>query len=216
VTPEGWQTLVDTAKQANEEIAQHAQASATSRGRIDALSAEVDLAATESTNRIKTQTGQLFTLIQAATNRQAEAVFEEEATELKKEERGLWRIGIAIVSAASVIAVLPLIIHYFGGGPRYTGSGLLAAHFTAAGSFAVVSGVLFARARGRDRTRQRARDLTLALSTMFAYSGQIHDETERARFVYEMGRVVIESFLRADAPTADESPNNMAAAMLAR
>lgn len=215
-TPEGWQELVAQARVYRERLADDQSAGDEGRRRIEDLVAEVEREVTDSTGRIRTQTGQLFTLIQAATNRQAEAIFEDEASSLRKEESWYWRAGIAIVSAAAVIAVLPLMLHYFGHGPQLTSAQLLAAHFTAAGSFAVVSGVMLARARGRDRARQRARDLTLALSTMFAYAGQIQDEAERSRFTYEMGRVVIESFLRADASSGSDESSGLLTALLKR
>jgi hypothetical protein len=216
LSPDGWDDLVDHARTARREAEAHARASAEGRQSIDSLVRQVETDVAESTNRIKTQTGQLFTLIQAATNRQAEAVFEDEASQLQREEKSLWRNGIVIVSVAALIAVLPLALHYLGLGPDLTSSNTLAAHFTAAASFAVVAGVMLARARGRDRARQRARDLTLALSTMFAYGGQIQDPAERSRFTYEMGRVVIESFLRADASSGSDDSTSLLTALLNR
>lgn len=215
-TPEGWQDLVAQAREYRNRLADDQRAGDEGRRHIDDLVAEVEREAADSTSRIKTQTGQLFTLIQAATNRQAEAIFEDEASSLRKEESWYWRAGIVIVSAAAVIAVLPLTLHYVGQGPQLTSAQLLAAHFTAAASFAAVSGVMLARARGRDRARQRARDLTLALSTMFAYAGQIQEEAERSRFTYEMGRVVIESFLRADASSGSDESAGLLTALLKR
>ena len=67
-----------------------------------------------------------------------------------------------------------------------------------------MAGVLLARSRNRDRARQRARDLSVALATMFVYSGQIADEAERQTFLREMGRAVLEAFIRQDAPHLDE------------
>jgi hypothetical protein len=64
--------------------------------------------------------------------------------------------------------------------------------------------------------RQRARDLSVALATMFAYSGQIVDETERQRFIHDMGRVVLEAFLRQDVPNSDSDGASLLAAMAKR
>lgn len=216
LSPDGWDELVKHARTARRDVEAHARAGADGRQSIEVLVSQIETEVAESTNRIKTQTGQLFTLIQAATNRQAEAVFEDEASQLQKEERSLWRNGIVIVSVAALIAILPLALHYLGLGPDLSSSNLLAAHFTAAASFAVVAGVMLARARGRDRSRQRARDLTLALSTMFAYGGQIQDPAERSKFTYEMGRVVIESFLRADASSGSDDSTSLLTALLNR
>lgn len=214
--PAGWDDLVAHARSATQHLADLEREGNQKREAVAQHAAEVEQLAGEVTNRIRTQTGQLFTLIQAATNRQAEAVFEDEASTLRAEERSLWRGGIAIVSVAAAIAVLPLLLHYLNIGPDFTSSNLLTAHFTSAASFAVVAGVMLARARGRDRARQRARDLTLALSTMFAYGGQIEDAAERGRFTYEMGRVVIESFLRADASQGSDESTSLLTALLAR
>ena len=131
-------------------------------------------------------------------------------------EVSLWRFGLAAVSLATIISVLPLIIHYIGKGPTLSSSNLLTAHFTSAASFAVLAGVMLARSRGRDRARQRARDLTLALSTMFAYAAQIQDPQERARFTYDMGRVVIESFLRGDGAGDHDNSTSIISALLAK
>ncbi|WP_439939296.1 hypothetical protein ACS3YM_06705 [Nocardia sp. N13] len=213
-SPEGWDALVNHAQVTSENLREHARLASERQQRLGELVADVEVEAADTTNRIKTQTGSLFSLIEAATNRQAEAIFEDEATTLKNEEKSLWRSGIGIVSTAAVIAVLPLVLHYIGLGPEYQSGNLLAAHFTASASFAVVAGVMLARARGRDRARQRARDLTLALSTMFAYSAQIQDAAERSKFTYEMGRVVIESFLRADASSGSDETNSLLSALL--
>jgi hypothetical protein len=44
---------------------------------------------------------------------------------------------------------------------------------------------------------------------MFVYSGQIVDEAERQRFVQEMGRAVLDTFLRQDSPLADAGSSNV-------
>lgn len=215
-SPSGWDDLVEHAKTATQHLAEVEHSGVQKHSSIAARAEEIETLADEVTGRIRTQAGQLFTLIQAATNRQAEAIFEDEATSLRAEEKALWRGGIAVVSFAALIAILPLALHYLKLGPDFTSSNLLTAHFTSAASFAVVAGVMLARARGRDRARQRARDLTLALSTMFAYGGQIEDASERSKFTYEMGRVVIESFLRADASSGSDESTSLLTALLAR
>jgi len=65
--------------------------------------------------------------------------------------------------------------------------------------------VLLSRSRGRDRTRQKARDLSIALGTVFVYAGQMADETERQKFQHDMARAVIESFLKAETHGTEET-----------
>jgi hypothetical protein len=102
-------------------------------------------------------------------------------------------------------AATPLAIYYFDRITKRTpwlqGNHVLAAHTTFIVALGAVAGVLLARARGRDRARQRARDLSVALQTMFAYSESIADLNERQLFIRESGRTVLEAFLRQDAPT---------------
>lgn len=144
--------------------------------------------------------------------------FESEAQKNQGEGRSLWRRGIWVLSAAAFVAILPILIFYVGqilGKDPFADENLVAAHFAPALALGAVAGVILARARGRDRAGQRARDLAVALGTMFAYSNQIRDEGERQQFLRDMGRTVIEAFLRADGG-AETEPSNLLATLTTR
>jgi hypothetical protein len=55
--------------------------------------------------------------------------------------------------------------------------------------------------------------LAVALGTMFVYSNHIQDAVEQQRFIHEMGRVVIESFLRQDSSAGDDGTGLLTAFM---
>ncbi len=140
------------------------------------------------------------------TNVAAESEFEKQAERYEKESRNFWIAGIVILVGAACAALMPLILYY--ANPQHhglQGQSNVSAHFGAALAFAAVAGVLLARARNRDRNRQRNRDLSVALITMFAYSEQIANEEEKERFKHDMGRLVIESFLRQEPPNEERS-----------
>lgn len=52
--------------------------------------------------------------------------------------------------------------------------------------------------------------MAVALGTMFVYSNHIQDAAEQQRFIHEMGRVVIESYLRQESPTSDDGTGLLA------
>ena len=170
----------------------------------------------ETTVRSRTQS--LVKLIEQLTNAQAQQFFEGEADTYAKEAKSLWTLGLRVLSAAAFIAVLPILLYYLGkvfSFEVFEGQNIVAAHFAPAIALGAVAGVLLARSRGRDRARQRAKDLSVALSTMFVYSEQIEEGPERQTFLRDMGRVVIESFIRQDSGTAiDEGGSNLLNALL--
>jgi hypothetical protein len=161
------------------------------------------------------QRGQsLLDLIDQLTSAQATTYFEEEATTYGGEAKTMWWGGLGVVVAAALVPVVPLAIYYvqriIGQTPWITGRDVIVAHTTAAIALGAVAGVLLARARGRDRARQRNRDLSVALRTMFVYAEQIQDPAERQAFLREMGRTIIESFLRHE-PASDADRTLLAA-----
>lgn len=153
-------------------------------------------------SQVVTQTGSLKNLIAQATNAQARDFFEAEAQKYDRESRVLWRWAVGIMTCAALLSVAPLLLDYFNIDTLGKDQSLWA-HFAPAVALGSVAGVLLARSRGRDRSRQKAKDLSIALSTMLAYSSLIADEAERQRFVHDMGRVVIEAFLHQESPSGD-------------
>jgi hypothetical protein len=154
------------------------------------------------------QAGLLLTNVNAET---ANALYDKEAKRYGEESKSSWAWGIGTLVAAACAAVVPLVLHYVGIGPDYTGAGLLAGHAGATAALAAVAGVLLARSRGRDRAAQRSRDLSTAMGTMISYSNQIEDDAERQRFMLTMGQLVLQAHLQGDAAPREESLTGLAA-----
>jgi len=156
----------------------------------------------EQRTQVERQAQSLLGLIERITSAQATTYFEEEATSYEGEAKSLWRGGLGVLIVAAAVALAPIIIYYvhraIGRTPWLTGTEVVGAHAAAAVALGAVAGVLLARARGRDRARQRNRQLSVALQTMFVYSEQIADENERQAFIRDMGRTVLDAFLRQD------------------
>lgn len=203
--PQGWQELVDAALQARRALQTLEKDARADKSRLDGQVAQAIEEISSHRTTIETQTSQLTTLLEQVTNAEAKSFFEEEAKANERESRVLWRWGVGVVAGAALLAITPLVLHYVGKGPDLTSTTLLTAHFAPTAALAGVSGVLLSRARGRDRTRQRARDLSVALGTMFVYAHQIADEGERQRFLHDMGRAVIESFLKQEGHERDDT-----------
>jgi hypothetical protein len=150
----------------------------------------------------------LIDLIDNLTNAQATSYFEEEATGYGKEARFTWRGGLGVLGLAALVALLPILAYYFdritGRDPWLEGHDLVAAHFTPALALGAVAGVLLARARNRDRARQRARDLSVVLQTMFVYAEGLGTVEERQQFIREMGRSVLAAFLQQEIPSESD------------
>ena len=205
--PRAWADLLERAQSEAGSITAAAEQVSSKRDAVlEALDSDAEVVA-ETRANVETRAQQLLQLIQQITNAQAQSFFDEEATKYEHEGSVLWRWGLGVLAAASLVAILPLLIYYsaraLGKHPWLHGHDLFAAHATPAVALGAVAGVLLARSRGRDRARQRARDLSVALATMFVYSGQIADEGERQRFMHDMGRTVIEAFLRQESPSQD-------------
>jgi mannose/fructose/N-acetylgalactosamine-specific phosphotransferase system component IIC len=217
--PGNWNELVAAAR-AEYEALKTAQGEVGARAE-SALSAigshETEIA--ESASTVKTRTQQLLTLIDQTTNAEVQSFFDSEATKNEAEASRLWKWGVGVLASAAFLAILPILIYYVGkafGDNPFAKSNLVAAHFAPAVALGAVAGVLLARSRGRDRARQRARDLSVALGTMFVYSGQIVDESERQRFLHDMGRTVIESFLRQESTSGDSESTSLLSSVVSR
>jgi hypothetical protein len=154
--------------------------------------------------KFETRGNVLGNLLTNITNAAAQFHFDKRAAAHEKESHDFWLIGVCVLSAAAIIAILPVFLDYTGWGDNLSGQTRISAHIAATLAFATVAGVLLARARSRDREGQRNRDLAVALETMFAYSGEIENPEEQAKFKQDMGRLVLEAFLR-QAPPEDTS-----------
>lgn len=154
----------------------------------------------------ETRTSTLTKFLDDLTNVAAEVEFQKQAEGYAEESRFFWIFGVVTLVAAACAALLPIVLNY--ANPQHhglDGQSNVSAHLGAALAFAAVAGVFLARARNRDRNHQRNRDLSVALITMFAYSEQIANEQEKERFKHDMGRLVLEAFLRQEPPTEDRS-----------
>lgn len=171
-------------------------------------------------SNIDSQSARLKTLITQTTNAQASSFFDSEATAAESQANTTWNVGIGVVVFAAFLSLLPLVAHYsdllFGHGVSLSKSQTLGAHVTAAVALTAVSGVLLTRSRVRDRNRQRNRDLSVALNTMFAYGEQIEDPAERQRFIHDMGRTVIEAYLQQGSASSDDGTQTILAALTNR
>ncbi len=147
----------------------------------------------------------LTELLDNLTNASSQSHFDKQATKYERESRLLWSVGVFVLMLAALAAFLPLILSYVSESHALHGQSNISAHLGATLALGAVAGVLLARARSRDRDRQRNRDLSVALGTMFAYSEQIANEDEKERFKHDMGRLVLETFLRQKPPVEDGS-----------
>jgi hypothetical protein len=210
--PEGWKDLVE--RVTTEWDAVTAAVAASHEARDVAIQAiEADKAAVAALrNDVESRSSQLAALIEQTTNAEVQGFFENEATKYEGEARRAWWAGIALLAGAALFAVAPLVIYFVGtilDKDWLADQNLTAAHFAPALALGAVAGVLLARARGRDRARQRARDLSVALVTMFVYSAQITSPDERQRFLHDMGRTVLEAFLRQEGSHAESDSGSL-------
>jgi hypothetical protein len=214
--PHAWNEFLEEARRDFQELSTAVGAVKAKRdealGVIEGNSAAIK----ERREEIENRASQLLTLIGEITSAQTQSFFDAEAKRNEEESRSLWKWGIGVLAAAAALAILPLTVYFAGvvlNQNWLKDQDLTAAHFAPAVALGAVAGVLLARSRGRDRARQRARDLSVALQTMFAYSGQITDQDERQRFLHDMGRVVIEAFLRNDSPLTDAGGDSVLQAL---
>ena len=110
--------------------------------------------------------------------------------------------GLAVLGAAALVAVLPVVLHYLNVGADYSPLEQIGLHLVSTAALATFAGVLLARARSRDQAAQRANDLSTAMGTMISYSNQISDPAEKQRFMTMMGQVVLQAHLTAGPKSA--------------
>lgn len=122
-------------------------------------------------------------------------LFVEDAERNSRESRSAWIIGLCVLGAAALVAVLPVILNYLKVGPNYSSIEEIGIHLVSTAALASFAGVLLARARSRDQAAQRARDLSTAMGTMISYSGEITDPDEKQRFMTLMGQMVLQAHL---------------------
>jgi hypothetical protein len=218
-SPEGWDDFIERARREYEALSLSTDAVAERQTNVLSTLQEIESDAEARRSEITTRTQQLLKLVEQTTNAGAQSFFDTEATRNEEEGRFFWRWSVTLLSAATVFAIAPITIYYIGtalGKDWLKDQNLIAAHLAPAIALGAVAGVLLARARGRDRARQRAKDLSVALGTMFVYSGQIADEEQKQVFLRDMGRTVIEAFLRQDSSTAENESTSLLTALLRR
>lgn len=175
------ENLTSSAREERERVAEQA----------NAAMAAIDKAKQD----LETSASQAGLLVTATTSDATNALFKADAKRNQKESRISWYAGLVVLGAATVVALLPLMLHYRGHGPDYSSTALVGAHIASTLALATFAGVLLARARSRDLAAQRANDLSTAMGTMISYSNQIKDPVERERFMMTMGQLVLQAHL---------------------
>ncbi|MBM0124770.1 hypothetical protein [Pimelobacter simplex] len=184
--------------QARERMTELEALSSSARHERDRVTADASDALSEITKAkddLQTRAKQAGLLITATLSDATNALFKADAERNKKESRIAWGAGLAVLGAATLVAVLPLIIHHAGKGPEYSKTAQVGAHIASTLALATFAGVLLARARSRDHSAQRANDLSTAMGTMISYSSQISDPAEKERFMMTMGQLVLQAHL---------------------
>lgn len=217
--PGAWEDFLDRARRDYETLTVSVETVSTREASVLEALDEVEEDARSRQANVQTRTQQLLQLVEQTTNASAQSFFDTEATRNEKEGKIFWRWSVGLLGLATAFAVAPIAIYYVGVALEkdwLEDQNLVAAHFAPAIALGAVAGVLLARARGRDRARQRAKDLSVALGTMFVYSGQIADPDQRQAFLRDMGRTVIEAFLRQDSSPSENESSSLLAALLRR
>lgn len=216
ITPEYWTALITKAQQSMSNLSAFVEAGSRHRANIEETAEAVKSDAESVRQRIEERSTTLLEFMDQTTNAEASKYFDDEAQTSKTEADAMWKWGVRVIATAAGISILPLVAHYlevlFGVGPRFSNAQVVSIHITGALALGTMAGVMLARARVRDRNRQRNTDLRVALQMMFAYAQQIENPSERQQFIQSNGRVVLEAFLRQDsAPASDESRNLLSA-----
>ncbi|NEA37575.1 hypothetical protein [Streptomyces sp. SID13031] len=154
---------------------------------------------------LTTKAKQTEILVENISSQATDARFIAEAVQNKKQSDRAYKWGLIVLAAASAMAVLPILLHYLSIGQSYNGTQVLGAHASATLALGTVAGVLLARARQRDRARQRATDISTAMGTIIVYSTQIESADERQKFLQTMGQLVLIAHLQADQSGADQT-----------
>ena len=211
LTPAGWDSLVKQAEDGVRAITDCHSSVRQVSAQVETLGHEADDAIQKAASEVETKARQAGLLVSTINASATNSLFDAEAARNESESRISWRWGIAVLAAAALFAVLPIVLHYVGRGPTYTAVGVLGAHAGATAALGTVAGVLLSRARARDRAHQRARDISTAMGTMISYSNQIVDESEKQRFMLTMGQLVLQAHLQGDgAPAKDDALSGLA------
>jgi hypothetical protein len=204
--PHPWPQLPD-ADEIKQRVGQLNQAAVSVRETQESAEAAIRVAESdvkEKEEDFKTRASTLTELLDNLTNAQSQSHFEERAETYAVESNKAWNLGVTILAVAAGAALLPVLLNYLGF-RELSGQSNVSAHLGLVAALAALAGVVLARARNRDRDRQRNSDLSVALKTMFAYSEQIENQEAKERFKHDMGRLVLETFLRQKAPGDDGS-----------
>lgn len=180
--------------------------------RMNEAAEGIDVKAHQSLDLIDKVTADLTTkaqqtelLVREVSSKATDARFIAEADQNRKQSDRAYKWGLGVLCVASAMAVLPIVLHYLQLGQSYSAGQVLGAHASATLALGTVAGVLLARARHRDRTRQRATDISTAMGTIIVYSNQIESVDERQRFLQTMGQLVLIAHLQADHGGADQA-----------
>jgi hypothetical protein len=158
-------------------------------------------AVTKATDDLTTSAKQAGLLVTTVLSDATNAGYKADATRNEKESQGAWIPGLIVLGLAALVAVLPVVLHYFHVGPEYSTAEVIGIHLASTAALGTFAGVLLARARSRDRAAQRSHDLSTAMGTMISYSNQISDPVERERFMTTMGQVVMQAHLTTSSGT---------------
>ncbi|MCX6397351.1 MAG: hypothetical protein NTV23_12755 [Propionibacteriales bacterium] len=213
--PADLRLIVDQARRQSDGLNQLAARTHELVAAFDADAARGQELITRTLEDLVTKAQQAGLLVTDVNLKSVNALFDADAKRNEGESKIAYRAGLGVLCVAALVAVTPLFLHYLGKGADYSQSALLAAHAGSTAALAAVAGVLLARARGRDRARQRAQDLSTAMGTMIAYSGQIVNEEERQRFMLTMGQLVLHAHLQGERGSAEDPMTGLAALLTA-
>lgn len=203
VTNTEWQHAVEQAHQQLSVLHGHVSNAAAVQADLDTQVMSAKDAIDKAKRDLETSASQAGLLVTSVTSDATNSLFKADATRNSSESAKAWGAGLAVLGAAATVAVLPVLLHYFGAGPDYSAVEQLGIHLASTAALGTVAGVLLARARARDRSAQRANDLSTAMGTMISYSNQIADPSEKQRFMMMMGQLVLQSHL-----TSGPAPNS--------
>lgn len=213
VTEPQWQGLVARARKHTSQLGEIETLARSDQLELNTYIAEAQGAIDRARNDLETSARQAGLLVTTVLSDATSSLYKADAARNSKESRGVWRLGLAVLAVAALVAVLPAVLHYLQLGPRYSAVEQIALHLTSTVALATFAGVLLARARSRDRAAQRANDLSTAMGTMISYSNQIADPAERQRFMATMGQVVLQAQLTTGSgkPSKEDSTMDLLA-----
>jgi hypothetical protein len=208
-----WTALIEKATEGNIELEQITYKAREHNADIDAHVSEAKIAIDKARDGLETSARQAGLLVSAISSDATNSLFKADAKRNAEESTGAWRWGLGVLGAAALVAILPVVLHYFKLGPGYSAIEQIGVHLASTAALATFAGVLLARARSRDHAAQRAHDLSTAMGTMISYSNQISDPIEKQRFMMSMGQVVLQAHLTTGSgqTTKDDSISGMLA-----